>query len=133
MTKRVTAQVSPLRGMPVEDWIQAKAPGWRAAVVRKLLAMAGKIAPKASVAIKWGQPVIEENGPVAFIKVAKQHVTFGFWRSADLTDAKGVLEGGDRMKHVKIRSEDGFDERTLSTLLRRAVSLNREHGDPTRR
>jgi hypothetical protein len=133
MIRRVTAQVSPLRGMPVEDWIQTKAAGWRAAVVRKLLAMAGKTAPGAAVAIKWGHPVIEENGPIAFVKVAKQHVTFGFWRGADLTDAKGVLEGGDRMKHVKIRSEDGFDEKTLSTLLRQAVSLNREHGDPTRR
>jgi hypothetical protein len=133
MTKRVTPKVSPLRGMPVEEWIEAKARGWHAAVIRNVLAMTHKVAPKASVVIKWGQPVIEENGPVAFVKVAKQHVTFGFWRGADLTDTKGVLEGGDRMKHVKIRSEDAFDERTLSTLLRQAVSLNRKDGDPTRR
>ena len=70
--------------------------------------------------------------PSRSFKVAKQHVTFGFWRGADLTDTKGVLEGGDRMKHVKIRSEDAFDERTLSTLLRQAVSLNRQDGDPTK-
>src|SRR5579872_3992831 len=119
--------------MPVEDWILAKAGGWQAATVRKLLAVARKVAPKASVAIKWGQPVIEENGPVAFIKVAKEHVTFGFWRGAELTDAKGLLEGGDRMKHVKLRSEDAFDEKTLSTLQRQAVSRNRTGGDPTRR
>jgi hypothetical protein len=132
MTTRVP-KASPLRRMPVEEWVEAKTDGWHAAVVRSLLALAGKVAPKASVAIKWGQPVIEENGPVAFIKVAKQHVTFGFWRGALLTDATGVLEGGDRMKHVKIRSEDAFDERTLSTLLRQAIALNRKHGNPTKR
>jgi hypothetical protein len=131
--KRVTPKVSPLRGMPVEAWVEAKAKGWQAEVVTDLLALSRKVAPKASVAIKWGQPVIEENGPVAFIKIAKEHVTFGFWRGADLTDAKGVLEGGDRMKHVKIRSAGALDEKTLATLLRQAVSLNRKDGDPTRR
>jgi hypothetical protein len=133
MTKRATPKVSPLRGMPVQGWIEANATGWHAAVIRNVLAMTHKVAPKASVEIKWGQPVIEENGPVAFLKVAKQHVTFGFWRGAELTDTNGVLEGGDRMKHVKIRSGDAFDEKTLSTLLRQAVSLNRKKGDPTRR
>jgi hypothetical protein len=133
MAKRATPKVSPLRGMPVEAWIEAKAKGWQAGVVTDLLAMARKVVPKAAVAIKWGQPVVDENGPVAFIKVAKEHVTFGFWRGADLTDPKGVLEGGDRMKHVKIRSADVLDEKTLAPLLRQAVSLNRRDGDPTRR
>jgi hypothetical protein len=133
MATRPTPKVSPLRGMPVEAWVKAKANGWQNEVVMRLLAMARKVAPRAAVSIKWGQPVIEENGPVAFIKVAKAHVTFGFWRGADLTDSKGVLEGGERMKHAKITSLGALDEKTLSVLLREALVLNRKEGDPTRR
>ena len=75
--------------------------------------------------------MVEEDGPVAFIKVAKAHVTFGFWRGADLTDSKGVLEGGERMKHAKITSLEAPDEKTLSVLLPEAIALNRKGGDPT--
>jgi hypothetical protein len=132
MATRPTPKVSPLRGMPVDDWVMAKASGWRAEVVSDLIALARKTAPRATIAIKWGQPVIEENGPVAFIKVAGAHVTFGFWRGADLTDPKALLEGGERMKHVKLRSPEDFDEEVLSALLRQAVALNHKEGDPTR-
>jgi len=133
MPRRVPAKVSPLRGMKVEDWVAAKAQAWQGRIVSRLLAMAKKTTPGSSLSIKWGQPVIEDNGPVAFIKVAKQHVTFGFWRGAELDDPKDVLEGGPRMKHVKITSEDALDDRVLSTFLRQAVALNRKNGDPTRR
>jgi hypothetical protein len=133
MAAKPTPKVSPLRGMPVDDWVKAKASGWRAEVVSKLIALARKAAPRATLAIKWGQPVIEENGPVAFIKVAAAHVTFGFWRGADLADPKALLEGGERMKHVKIKAPDDLDEKVLSAFLRQAVALNRKDGDPTQR
>lgn len=132
MPKR-TPKISPLRGMPVDDWVKAKVRDEQLDIVRSLLTMARKVAPKATISIKWGQPVVEENGPVAFIKVAKAHVTFGFWRGAQLADPKGLLEGGERMKHVKIASPDALDERALSAFLRQAVSLNRTEGDPTKR
>jgi hypothetical protein len=133
MAKRPTPKVSPLRGMPVEDWVKTKAHGWQLEVVTRLVAMARKVAPRATISIKWGQPVVEESGPVAFIKVAKAHVTFGFWRGADLADPKGALEGGERMKHVKISSPEALDEKLLAALLKQAVSLNRTLGDPTKR
>lgn len=130
---RRTPKVSPLRGMPVDDWVKAKARGEQLDIVRSLLILARKVAPKATISIKWGQPVVDENGPLAFIKVAKAHVTFGFWRGAQLTDPQGLLEGGERMKHVKIASPDALDEKALSAFLRQAVSLNRTEGDPTKR
>ena len=63
--------------MSVGDWIEAKAPAERAPIVRKLILVAQKAAPKGTLSIKWGQPVFEGNGPVAFIKLAKAHITFG--------------------------------------------------------
>ena len=128
-----TPKVSPLRGTTVDAWVKSRARGTQLEIVERLLALARKAAPKATISIKWGQPVVEENGPVAFIKVAKAHVTFGFWRGAQLKDPKGVLEGGERMKHVKIFSAEEFDEPVLSGFLKQAVSLNRTEGDPTKR
>jgi hypothetical protein len=133
MLKKATVSVSPLRGMDVHEWLQTRASGWRLALASQLLAVAASAAPRARVSIKWGIPVLEDNGPVAFVKIAKAHVTFGFWRGAQLTDRFGLLEGRSTMKHWKVRSPDEFDPATLIVLVREAVRLNRMLGDPTRR
>jgi hypothetical protein len=119
--------------MPVEQWVTAKTSGWQRDVVARLLAIAKRAAPGATVSIKWGQPVFELNGPFAFIKPAKAHVTFGFWRGAELQDPTGALEGGDRMKHVKINSPEALNEARLLAFVREAVTLNQAAGNPTRR
>ena len=118
--------------MSVEEWIAKKARGWHADVVRRLVAIGQRAAPSATLAIKWGQPVFADSGPVAFIKVAKAHVTFGFWRGVELGHGAGVLEGGARMKHLKIHASDALDEKLITALLKEAVALNRTRGDPTR-
>lgn len=130
---RSTPKVSPLRGMPVAAWIEAKASSTQRPTITKLLALVRRLVPAASVSIKWGQPVVEHHGPMVFIKVARAHVTFGFWRGAELSDAAGVLEGGATMKHVKLASADDLDEQVLGALVQEAAALNETQGDPTRR
>jgi hypothetical protein len=130
-TKRPTPSVSPLRGMPVGEWIKAKADASQAQVIRRLIDIGKQAAPDATLSIKWGQPVFEQSGPMVFIKVAKAHVTLGFWRGAELDD--GTLEGGDVMKHLKIRALSEIDEPRITRLMRKAVELNRTKGDPTKR
>jgi len=127
------AKVSAARGMSVTDWVASKATGPRAQIVKRLLVLGKRAAPDATVSIKWNQPVFDDHGPLAFIKVATAHVTFGFWRGAELADPHGVLEGGARMKHVKIATPSAIDEKQLSAFIREAVRLNRAKGDPTRR
>ena len=60
-------------------------------------------------------------------------MTFGFWRGAELDDGDAVLEGGDRMKHLKITGADGVDEARITAFVQAAVQLNRTKGDPTKR
>ena len=131
--KATVAKTSPLKGMNVDAWVKAKVSGWQAEMVERLLRLARAAAPEASVTIKWAQPVFEQNGPFAWIKPAKAHVTFGFWRGAELSDKRGALEGGDRMKHLKIAGPDALDEALLTAFVREAVALNVAKGDPTRR
>jgi hypothetical protein len=133
MAKKAMAKVSPARGMSIEAWVQAKAKGWQGELVHKLVAVAKAAAPRGEVTIKWNQPVLLQNGPVAFIKPAKAHVTFGFWRGAELSDPKGALEGGDRMKHVKLPSAEALDEAQLKKWVKEAVALNVKLGDPSKR
>jgi hypothetical protein len=123
-------KISPLRGMTVPAWIAAKAKGWQARTIKALIDAASKAAPAATWTIKWAQPVLESNGPVAFIKPAIAHVTFGFWRGAELDD--DALEGGDRMKHWKLEA-DAVDVARVTRLVKAAVKLNATKGDPTKR
>ena len=93
-----------------------------------------RTAPEARGSIKWAQPVYELNGPAIWIKAHARNVNLGFWRGAALDDAAGVLIGeGDRMRHVTVRDDGIFDEEAVTGLIRQAVALNREKGDPTRR
>lgn len=131
---RPIAKVSPLKGVAVETWMKTKLASWQVPVVHRLLAIANRAAARATVGIKWGQPVFEHHGPFAFIKPATAHVTFGFWRGAELNDPKRVLEGsGTRMKHLKIPATAVVDEVYLGRLVREAYTLNGKLGDPTKR
>ncbi|HEV8321153.1 MAG TPA: DUF1801 domain-containing protein [Myxococcota bacterium] len=126
-----TYAVSPLRGMPVEEWIATKTSGWQSDVIRRMIGIVAAAAPSSVVAIKWGQPTFEQNGPFAFIKPARAHVSFGFWRGAQIADPRGILERGDRMGHFKLTAPDQLDEAALAEMVRDAVRLNAAKGSPT--
>lgn len=129
---RTVARVSPLRGMDVERYIESKIAGWQQGAARRIVALVARVAPSSSVSIKWSQPVFEQNGPFAFLRAAKAHLTVGFWRGAELPDAPG-FERGDRMGNIKFKDAAQVDERLLESLVRAAVRLNLEKGNPTRR
>ena len=106
--------------------------GWQAEVVSRLREIILDAAPEAKEAIKWAQPVYEQNGPFAYIKAFKNSVNFGFWRGVNMEDPEGILEGtGDRMRHIKISGLHEIRPKLFQEMVKNAVALNREHGDPT--
>ena len=131
--RRTAAKVSPLRGMAIDAWVAQKTSGWQRDVVAKMIAVVKAAAPESTATIKWSQPVFEDHGPFAYIRPAKAHVTFGFWRGVDVADPKGLLESGDRMGHFKLTAPEQLDERALAAMVKDAVRLNRAKGDPTKR
>ena len=51
-----------------------------------------------------------------------------------LPSAPGLIEGrGDKMGHLKLRTLADLKPAVLKKLVREAVRLNRERGDPTRK
>ena len=134
MAKKPTAKVSASKGLSVDDWVKQKSTGWQQKKLKALIGAVKKAAPDAELAIKWGQPVFSANGPLAFLRPAKAHVTLGFWRGAELKDPDGVLEGdGQRMKHWKLGEDDAVDSKRVAAWVKEATELNRSKGDPTRR
>jgi hypothetical protein len=130
---RVVPRVSALRGTDVDDWAK-KLNGWQADALRIIRALVTRHAPGASLVMKWGQPVWEQNGPFAWLRPATSHVSFGFWRGAELSDPEGHLEGdGDRMRHLKVTSADDLKALPIEGFVKQAIALNGDKGDPTKR
>lgn len=120
------------RGKSVEAYI-AGLGDWRGEVVAKVRGLVRESAPGVTESIKWGQPIFEDGGPIAYVRAFGEHVNFGFWRGAELPDPKGLLEGeGDRMRHVKLTGMKDIKVKAFKDLVRAAVELNRRRGDPTK-
>lgn len=106
----------------------------KGAIVKELVTIVKKAAPKGEEGIKWSQPVFwDGNGPFCFIKAHKDHVNIGFWRGAQMKDPKGLLEGtGEKMRHIKITDKKDIDESAIIDFVKQNVKLNKELGDPSR-
>ncbi len=64
--------------------------------------------PNVSEAIKWKMPVFSQSKNFAYMRYAKNHITFGFtYRIPQLQDPDKLLEGeGNTTKHIKITTLD---------------------------
>jgi hypothetical protein len=93
-----------------------------------------KTVPKSLELINpWGIPVFAWRGPIAYLMVGKNHVTFGFPRGTELPDPAHLLEGtGKKLRHVKIREKEQLVDANLRDLILSAVSLNRRDPQPSK-
>ena len=117
----------------VGEWI-AQLPEPERGVVEHLAACLSAAAPDATAVLKWGQPVWESNGPLAYVKPFSRSVNIGFWRGAQLDDPDRLLSGdGTRMRHLKLAPGDPIPEAAIKSWMRQAVLLNDRLGTPVRR
>jgi len=117
----------------VEDYIAglSDVPGDVAKRLHAVLIAAGGLTD----IVKWGHPIYEAGGPVCLFKGAKDHVTFGFWRGADMLDLDSRLEkGGGKgdMAYIRLRAIDDIDDGQVARLVAKGIELNRLKGDPMR-
>jgi hypothetical protein len=123
-----------MAGRTIADFVKAKVAGWQADVIHSITEIVQRAAPGVTAVIKWGQPVFEHGGPLAYIRSARNHVTFGFWRGAEIDDPRRLLEGaGARMKHMKLTKPGDLKPAALMAMVKHAVRLNRQKGSPTAR
>jgi hypothetical protein len=109
----------------------------RAAVARRLREAVRAAAPEAKESVKYGQLVYESDGPFAALKGMPRWVTLTFWRGAAMAaepELAPLLDGeGDRMRHHRFGTVEDVRDDEVAALVRRAVTMNAELGDPTKR
>lgn len=115
-----------------EDYI-AQLDGWRLATVEALRA-AVKVAAPLDERIKWTHLVYFSNGPVLLIRAEAERVLFGFWRGKRLRHIEPRLKPGGKFElaSMVLRAGDTVDTKIATELVRAAVALNREFGDPSK-
>jgi hypothetical protein len=74
--------------------------------------------------LDWGRPWYYATSGVCSLAAARDHVSLGFTRGAELADPEQRLEGtGKGMRHVKIRNTGEIDA-AVRELLRAAFALD---------
>lgn len=117
----------------VDEYI-ASLEEWQAQLAAALRQLVLGASPALHERFKWAEPVYEAEGPVCYFKAHARHLTFGFWRGAELTGLAVPLEtSGTKMAHVKLRNIADVRVPEFQELVRHAVQLNLRLGDPTRR
>jgi hypothetical protein len=112
-------KVAHLKDMPIDAWLAQRTSGWQRELITQMLGVAQRAAPKVTVAIKWGQPVLSLGRPFAFIRQAKAHVTFGLWQGIEVKDPAGLLQvDGARTRQLTLTSADALDAKRFAALIR---------------
>jgi hypothetical protein len=109
--------------------------GWRQARVAALRAVLHEAAPGIEERLKWGHLVAFSHGPVLLIRAEPDCVLFGFWRGKRLLDIEPRMRGGGKfeLRTLYLNEDTPFERDTALALVRAAVALNAQLGDPTAR
>lgn len=74
---------------------------------------------------KWTNGVwLRGDSPVIYIHTEPDHVQFGFFAGARLSDPKKLLRGnGKHVRHIRIEAAGDIDGAAFTSMIRRAVRL----------
>jgi hypothetical protein len=107
--------------------------GWQRSCVEALREAVTETEPLEEV-IRWGHLVYFANGPALLIRAEEKRVLFGFWRGSRLRGIEPRLKPGGKYEMATLELVDGtpFDRLVVVQLVKEAVALNQQLGDPTK-
>jgi uncharacterized protein YdeI (YjbR/CyaY-like superfamily) len=110
----------------VDAYIERAAP-FAQPILRKLRTLFLEASPLLEEHIKWGSPSFDYKGIVVGMVAFKEHVGFGFWKSAIMEDPAGLFRDQPRSSPMFIKLSH-VDEvppaEVLISYVRAAVELN---------
>lgn len=121
------------RGTDPEAY-EAQFDGWKRETVMALR-QAVHAAGSQDERIKWGHVVVFAQGPVCLIRAEESRVLFGFFRGKRLRDREPRLKAGGKYELATMTFVEGnsVDLPAMTALVKAAIALNLELGDPTAR
>jgi len=123
--------VTPVNAINVDGYV-AHHKGWQREVLTTLRNIINGAGGEIQENILWSQPVFTSNGPICYLKAFTDHVNLGFWRGTELDDPENLLVGDmTKMRHVTLSSTSDIKRELFESMVRQAVRLNRDKGDPT--
>ncbi len=94
-------------------------------MLKELIALLEEHAPEARICLHLKQPCWEQEGLVCYALTAAQHISFGFFKGAALSDPEGLLEGsGKGNRHIKLRPGSPIPKRQLVEWVKEAIEHN---------
>jgi hypothetical protein len=111
--------------LALDGWQRDRVQGLRAAV---------RAAAAFDEVVKWGHPVYLAHGPAVLIRAEEKRVLLGFWRGQRLQSIEPRLKLGGKYEMATLEIHEGtiVDPKTVIRLAKKAASLNKELGDPTK-
>ena len=102
----MTKQYKMNLNQKVTDYID-KASEEQIVVLETLRKLIHQTVENVSEEVKWNMPVFNNGKDFAYLRFAKNHITFGFYNIDKIQDPDNLLEGeGNTLKHIKIRSKN---------------------------
>lgn len=92
-------------------------------IITKLRKLVAKTAPKLIESSKWTNDVwLKGELPILYCHTKPDHIQFGFFAGASLSDPKGILKGKSKLiRHIKIEKTSDIDEKAFAAMIRKAV------------
>ena len=106
------------------DWFKEQ-PAKQKRMISELRKLVAKTSPKLIESSKWTNGVwLKGDLPLIFIHTEADHLQFGFFGGALLSDPNGLLRGKAKfVRHIRIEKMSDIDEAALATMIRKAVRV----------
>ena len=118
------------KSVSIDEYINAAQPFAQPILVH-LRKLVHKACPEVEESIKWGFPHFGYKGVMCSMAAFKNHCSFGFWKSALMTDKEGVMHIKDREAmgnfHRIASLTDLPSDRILIAYIKEAKKLNEEN------
>ena len=96
-------------------------------ILTHLRELVHRACPEVEEKIKWGSPHFDYRGPMAHMGAFKEHMGFGFWKSALVVGEKGADEEAAAGSFGRITSlADLPPDEELTAYVQKAMRLNEE-------
>ncbi len=110
----------------VDEYIEAKVAPELLPLVARLRELMAELAPKATFAISYAQPMWKGAGYLAWITPGKAHISLGFTYGREFEDKYALLKGvGVNARHLRYKTVEDINKTQLRYYVKQALARDK--------